>query len=56
VLNTVNEIAVEKFLKGQISFLDISKISLNMVNKFHDIKIKNIDDIFEIDKEIRGTF
>ena len=56
VLNTVNEIAVEKFLKGQIGFLDISKISLDTVNKFHNTKIRNIEDIFEIDKGIRETF
>jgi 1-deoxy-D-xylulose-5-phosphate reductoisomerase len=56
VLNASNEVAVEKFLKGQIGFLDISKISLDIVNKFHDIKISNIDDIFEIDKHIRGYF
>jgi len=33
--------------------LDISKISLKALNKFHNLKIKNIDEIFEIDKEVR---
>ncbi len=54
VLNAANEVAVEKFLNGKIRFLDIAKISLNALNKFHNTKLTNIDDIFEIDKEIRS--
>ena len=53
VLNSANEIGVEKFLKGEIGFLDISKISNNAINKFNNIKLNNINDIFEIDKEVR---
>ena len=54
VLNAVNEVAVERFLKGQIKFLDIAKLSINMVNKFNNIKLNSIDDIFEIDKQVRS--
>ena len=53
VLNSANEIAVEKFLNGKIGFLDISKLSLKALNKFHNIKINNINDIFSIDEEVR---
>jgi len=53
VLNAANEIAVEKFLKGEIGFLDISKQTLAAINKFHNTKIDSLDDIFEIDKEVR---
>ncbi len=53
VLNASNEVAVEKFLKGEIGFLDISKQTLAAINKFHNTKIDSLDDIFEIDKEVR---
>lgn len=54
VLNAANEVAVDKFLKGKIKFLDIAKISLDAVNKFHNTKLNDIEDIFKIDKEVRG--
>lgn len=53
VLNAANEVAVENFLKGKINFLDIAKTSLEAINKFHNTKLSNIDDIFEIDKTVR---
>lgn len=53
ILNAANEVAVEKFLAGKIGFLDISKNSLDAINKFHNTKASNIDDIFQIDKEVR---
>jgi 1-deoxy-D-xylulose-5-phosphate reductoisomerase len=53
VLNASNEVAVEKFLNKQISFTDISKIVLNSIEKFNDIKLNTIDDVFTIDKEVR---
>ncbi|MEA3314691.1 MAG: 1-deoxy-D-xylulose-5-phosphate reductoisomerase [Campylobacterota bacterium] len=53
VLNAANEVAVQKFLEGEIRFLDIAKISLKAINKFNNIKLNNIDDIFLADKEIR---
>ncbi|MEA2049454.1 MAG: 1-deoxy-D-xylulose-5-phosphate reductoisomerase [Campylobacterota bacterium] len=54
VLNAANEVGVAKFLKGEIGFLDISKISLEAINKFHDTKLLSIDEIFKIDKEVRS--
>jgi len=56
VLNAANEIAVDKFLQGKIGFLDITKISLDAINRFSTIKLQNIDDIFNIDKEIRNFY
>ena len=53
VLNAANEVAVQKFLDGKIGFLDIAQTSLKAINKFNNIKLKNIDDIFLADKEIR---
>jgi len=54
VLNAANEVSVYKFLKGEIGFLDISKTTLNALNKFNSVKPQNIDDIFEIDKQVRS--
>ena len=54
VLNAANEVGVEMFLNGKINFLDISKISLKALNKFHNTKISIIEDIYAIDKEVRG--
>ena len=56
VLNAANEVAVSKFLSGEIGFLDISKISLEAINRFNSLKASNIEDIFEIDKEVRRYF
>ncbi|MCD4759103.1 MAG: 1-deoxy-D-xylulose-5-phosphate reductoisomerase [Arcobacteraceae bacterium] len=53
VLNAANEVAVAKFLQGEIGFLDVAKKTLKAMNKFHSTKIEYIDDIFEIDKEVR---
>ena len=54
VLNAANEVAVSKFLNSQIGFLDISKITLNTINKFNSVKPTSIEEIFEIDKEVRS--
>ncbi len=56
VLNAANEVAVNKFLNNEIGFLDISKISLDAINRFSNIKISNIDDIFEANKEVRAYY
>ena len=54
VLNAANEVAVAKFLNSEIGFLDISRITLNAINKFNNLKINSIDEIFNIDKEVRN--
>lgn len=54
VLNAANEVAVSKFLNSQIGFMDISKMTLNAINKFHNLKANNIEDVFEIDKQVRS--
>ena len=56
VINTINEIAIDKFINKQINFMDISKMILDGVNKYHNLNIKTLDDIWQIQKEIKGTF
>ena len=53
VLNASNEIAVDAFLKGAIGFLDVSKVSINSINKFHNLKINSIEDIYKANQEVR---
>ena len=54
VLNAANEVAVSKFLNSQIGFLDISKTTLDAINKFNSVKPTSVEEIFEIDKEVRA--
>lgn len=53
VFNASNEVAVEQFLKGEIGFLDISKKTLQAIYHFHHTSLTSLEDIFEIDKEVR---
>jgi 1-deoxy-D-xylulose-5-phosphate reductoisomerase len=53
VINAANEIAVDAFLKGKINFLEIANLSKKAINKFHNTKLKQIDDIFLVDTEVR---
>ena len=52
VINTANEYAIDKFLKNEINFSRISSINLKAVDKFANIKINSIDEVFEIKKEV----
>ncbi len=54
VINAANEVAIEQFFAKKISFLDISKLSLEAYAKFYDFNPSSIDDVFEIDKEVRN--
>ena len=56
VINTINEIAIDKFINKQINFMDISRMILDGINKYHNLNIKILDDIWQIQKEIKGTF
>ena len=52
-MNASNEEAVFAFLDGKISLGDIYKITDKMIQNHHVIKKPSIDEIFEIDNEIR---
>jgi len=52
-LNAANEVAVEAFLKGAISFHAISDIVAKAVDNHRDVNIKTVDDIFKIDRGSR---
>ncbi|GAB4287980.1 MAG: 1-deoxy-D-xylulose-5-phosphate reductoisomerase [Marinilabiliales bacterium] len=52
-LNAANEIAVDAFLKGKISFTDISDIIEKAMDKITFVQNPNIEDLIETDKESR---
>ena len=52
-LNASNEEAVFAFLKGKIKLFDIINIVEYMMSKHNLVKNLSVDEIFEIDKEVR---
>lgn len=55
-VNAANEVAVQKFLHGQIPFLDIARITLDAYRKYFSFKPTSIEDIFAVDAEIRACY
>jgi len=53
VINTTNEIAIQKFINKEIKFGDISLMILEMVNRYNSLKIDSLDDIWQIQEEIK---
>ncbi len=56
VFNAANEVAVEKFLKGEISFLQIADIVEKALNETEITDNPNIDEIFEADRKVRQKY
>jgi len=53
VINAANEVAIEAFQKEKCSFFGMSEIVLAAYKKFEDVKASNIQEIIEIDREVR---
>jgi len=54
IINSANDFLVQKFLNKEIDFLTISKTILTVIQKFENIKILNLEDIFLMDKEVKN--
>ena len=54
ILNAANEIAVEKFLKKEILFTDITKIVAKTLDKIPFKKVKSIEELLEFDLQARS--
>lgn len=54
VLNAANEVAVDLFLKKQISFLEIENIIYSAMDKHHVLKHPDLETIQQVDKETRA--
>lgn len=53
VLNAANEAAVDAFLKGTISFLEIEKCIESAMNRHEVIRKPSLDEIYEVDQATR---
>jgi len=53
VINAANEAAIEMFIDKKIGFMDISKIIIDAYENFNDAHPLHVNDIFDIDKEVR---
>jgi len=53
ILNAVNEVAVEAFLIGEISFLNISRIISSVLELPREDEIEHIDDVLRVDRWAR---
>ena len=53
ILNAANEIAVEKFLKGEISFTKITKIVAAVLEKIPQQNLNSIEQVLEVDEAAR---
>lgn len=51
--NTANEVAVDRFLKGKIGFLDIWRTIAGAMARFSREEIGSFSDIYELDGEVR---
>jgi 1-deoxy-D-xylulose-5-phosphate reductoisomerase len=54
VVNAANEIAIKAFQQEKCSFFGMSKMVLDAYEKFGDVKANSIDEIVEIDREVRA--
>ena len=53
VINSANEVSVDAFLQNKISFLDIHNYNIKAYNKFKDVKHSSLDEIININKEVK---
>lgn len=53
VLNAANETAVENYLNSALNFNDIPKFVECSLNKFHNITVNTLEDVFYYEKEVK---
>lgn len=54
VLNAANEVAVERFLKGEISFDKISEVVEKTLTRILHKRVNSIAEVLEFDQEARN--
>ncbi len=52
IVNAANEVAIERFVSGELRFIDISKLILHAYESFHQ-RADSIEAIFALDEEVR---
>jgi 1-deoxy-D-xylulose-5-phosphate reductoisomerase len=53
VLNSANEIAVERFLNDAIAFVEIPALVENALDFFKGSQVKDLDDVIELDQTVK---
>ena len=53
VVNAANEVGVERFMRGQISFLDISRTVIDAFGRFQEVP-STLDEVFALDEAVRA--
>ncbi|KGI55510.1 1-deoxy-D-xylulose-5-phosphate reductoisomerase [Campylobacter sp. MIT 97-5078] len=53
IINATNEVLVKKFLNNECKFLDIANGIFKTLDHFENPYIKDIDEVFELDKKVR---
>jgi 1-deoxy-D-xylulose-5-phosphate reductoisomerase len=54
VVNAANEKSIDMFVDGKISFTDIAKNTIKALEKYNNVDIKSLENIFDIDRDVRG--
>jgi 1-deoxy-D-xylulose-5-phosphate reductoisomerase len=55
ILNAANEIAVYGFLKGEISFLQITEVVEHTLSKLSNGSLTSLEDVIALDQDARAT-
>lgn len=55
VYNAANEVAVDRFLRKEISFLDIERVVENVLSRHNECKVDTIEAIVAVDLEARAA-
>lgn len=53
VINAANEVGIAKFYNREISILDLARLTLKAYRFFENVNPKSLDEVFEIDREVR---
>ena len=54
VINAANEIGITKFYNHEINIIELAKLTQKAFYYFEDATPSNLDEVFEIDKEVRA--
>lgn len=55
IMNAANEVAVQRFLKGELTFLDIADFVERVMEQTPFIAQPSLDDLFETDRMVRNS-
>lgn len=53
VMNAANEVCVERFLRGQLGFLEIECVVADTMSRYRVVDKPSLDDILEMDRDVR---